>query len=259
MEQGKKEKHRGVDVVVLMAGEGRRLLPLTKDRPKGLLCCDDGASIFTHMVQSFVVCHQDVTFIPVIGHGSAKVNEEINRLNHMAEFSCVYNPFYANSGPLVSLWLGLIQSKQSRVIIVNGDTLIKEDLVKNIVPWIQAEIKAVNPEVGLCVSSAENFEKDDMKVLLDNSGCFRKTGKDIDTGRGVMKSAGVLCIRDIKSKNIIKDKLNQLLMEGNPLEKTYYWHNLLNEAAETFQVDLISVDLNSWCEVDTLVDLKSMI
>ncbi len=259
MNQGNEEKKQGIDVVVLMAGEGSRLLPLTKDRPKGLLCCDDGISIFTHMVQSFAACYGKVTIIPVIGHGSAKVIDEIKDLNHMADFSCVYNPFYANSGPLVSLWLGLIQSKQDRLVIVNGDTLIKESLVQNIVPWFHGESKLTKPRVGLCVSSAESFEKDDMKVLLNESGSFYKTGKDIHSGPGVMKSAGVLCIRDLESKNIIKDKLNKLLMEGNPLEKTYYWHNLLNESAESFQIDLISVDINSWCEVDTLIDLKSMI
>lgn len=252
------QERRKVDVVVLMAGEGRRLRPLTNDRPKGLLCCDDGISIFTHLVRSFVAHDWDVTIIPVIGHGWQKVCEELTSLKEIATFDYVCNPFYNTAGPLVSLWLGMMQSKSDGVVFLNGDTLIKESLVKEIVPWMYAKSTSEKPEVGLCVSQTTEFEKDDMKVSLHQDGSFGKAGKDLEIGPVGLKSAGVLCVRNAQSKDALREKLDQLIMDEKSLSKKYFWHNIVNEVKGLLGVDLLEVKSNCWYEVDTPLDLESM-
>ncbi|EEG77531.1 sugar phosphate nucleotidyltransferase [Dethiobacter alkaliphilus] len=250
---------RKVDVVVLMAGEGRRLRPLTNDRPKGLLLCEDGLSIFNHLIKSFVSWDWDATIIPVVGHGRPKVMEELDSLSDLAKFDHVCNPFYANTGPLISLWLGLIQSKNDSVVIVNGDTLIKESLVENIVKWTNAPTDVKKPTVSLCVSKASQFYKDDMKVMLDENGQFVKAGKDLNAAKCRLKSAGVISVKDANSKRALKYMVNQLIMKPDTSLKSYYWHNLFNEIKDVFKIDLLEVGLDSWYEVDTSADLKTMV
>ncbi|MCW3488833.1 NTP transferase domain-containing protein [Dethiobacter alkaliphilus] len=247
-----------VDLIVLLAGEGRRLRPLTNDRPKGLLNCNDGTTIFSHLIRAVADYNWNVNVIPVIGHCWSKVHEEINSMTSLVNFNCVNNPFYATAGPLVSLWLGVMQAKSERVIIANGDTLIRSSLVKEIVPWMYDKGIQSESEIGICVSHTDEFEEDDMKILLDEKGVFKEAGKEIVPRTGVLKSAGVICLRNDSSKNDFRNKLDGLLMNEAFLKKNYHWHKLLNVLSESFYVDLIRVDKNSWHEVDTIVDLKSM-
>jgi L-glutamine-phosphate cytidylyltransferase len=240
-----------------MAGEGRRLLPLTNDRPKALLHCDDGISIFEHTVRAFITKDLNATIIPVIGHGRLKVLEEVTRLSNIAHFCCATNPFYLTAGPLVSLWVGLMQSKSEQVLILNGDTVIKESLVENLKKWLQLETDDLKPKAGICITKTSDLKKDDMKILVED-GCFFKAGKDISPDSSVMKSAGVMCIKSYYGKDLLKEKLDLLLMDDKYLKTNFYWHNILNEIKKTFSIDLIYVEADSWHEVDTEEDLKLM-
>jgi len=246
-----------LDVVILMAGEGRRLLPLTEDRPKALLYFKDGISIFEHIVRAFAGSNLNVNIIPVIGHGRFKAKEEVDRLYKLAQFQCVTNPFYASAGPLVSLWLGLLESKHARVVILNGDTIIKSELVDNIINWIEKKEKD-RLSIGVCTTLTEVFVEDDMKILLNEAKNFSKAGKDIDPGKNVLKSAGVICLKDALSKKILREKLDELLLEERALGKKFYWHNILNEVNGLFKIDLIDVNNDSWHEVDTNGDLSHL-
>lgn len=246
-----------VDVVVLIAGEGKRLRPLTQDRPKGLICCEDGCSIFHHLVKAVAAQDWDATIIPVLGHGRQKVHEEMEALADFVNFDYVYNPFYASAGPLVSLWLGFLQSKNNQVLVVNGDTLIKEPVLEAVARWLKENQEDL-PEVSLCVSSADEFHADDMKVAVDARGAFVRTGKDILPGQGVFKSAGVMSVRNKLSKDILKTRLDEMVMDPQCLARKYYWHNVVDEVKEQCKVRLLQVSLDSWYEIDTSIDLHSM-
>ena len=247
-----------VDVIVLMAGKGKRLLPLTKDRPKSLLFCEGGMSIFEHIVRAFVSYSWSPTIIPVIGHGHRKVYEELERLSALAQYSPAANPFYDSAGPLVSLWLGLLRSCNEKVVILNGDTLIREPLVTDLARWITKTGAAGKYEVGACVTTTAQYQPDDMKILLGEKGSFKRAGKDIVPAAGVVKSAGVIALRDRSCKEALKAKLDDLLMGEKALGTRFYWHNILNEIKEQFEIGLIEVAPDSWYEVDTNFDLNSI-
>lgn len=247
-----------VDVIVLMAGKGKRLLPLTKDRPKSLLLCEGGMSIFEHIVRAVVSYSWSPTIIPVIGHGHRKVYEELERLGALAQYSPAVNPFYDSAGPLVSLWLGLLRSRNEKVVILNGDTLIREPLVADLARWITETGEPGKREVGACVTATARFQPDDMKILLGKNGCFKQAGKDIVPAAGVVKSAGVVALRGRPCKEALKAKLDDLLMGEKALGTRYYWHNILNEIKEQFEISFIEVAPGSWHEVDTNFDLNSI-
>lgn len=244
-----------IDVIVLMAGEGKRLLPLTNDRPKALLLCDDGATIFERLLFSFTSNGQKSTFIPVIGHGKAIAQKELSRLKDKFKIHSVVNPFYRDKGPVLSLYLGLLHSRGNRVVIVNGDTLIKETLASEVRRWYQKK-EIFNALIGICASKTDTFSKDDMKILLDENHFFVKAGKDIEPGAGALKSAGVICIKDKVSKYLLKETIESLLMNKTALANGYYWHNLLNELKYHATIELIKVAADSWHEVDTDFDFK---
>lgn len=247
-----------VDVIILLAGEGRRLLPLTRDRPKGLLCCEDGQSIFEHTVHSLNGCPWKIRILPVIGHGRVRMVETIAELKNETRFHCIYNPLYASTGPFLSLWLGLTCSKNDQVVVINGDTLIRETLLQEVVAWMDTEPVNNTPEIGVCVSNGDDFHPDDMKILLSRKGSFQKVGKDITAGEGVVKSAGVMSVKDRFSKKALQKMLNHLILKRETFQQNFHWHNILNEIKGTFSIDFIEVFGDSWHEVDTIIDLKSL-
>lgn len=257
---GEREEERkdpeNVDIIILLAGEGKRLLPLTRDRPKGLICCEDGLSIFEHTVKSLDNGSWNPTILPVIGHGREMMEETIESLRDYHTIQPVYNPFYASKGPLFSLYLGLAQSKSHRLLIINGDTLIRESLFQRVQQWIKREREDQGLEVGVCVSPSKHFYQDDMKILLTEKSSFLKVGKDLLPGPMMVKSAGVISIKDRRSREALTESLFTMMKRRETLKESYHWHNLLNVLTSTFTIDFIEVKEKSWYEIDTLMDLR---
>lgn len=258
---GTTEKSCVVDVIILMAGVGNRLWPLTKDRPKALLCCNDGVSILEHILRALRSgVKRRLRFIPVIGHG----REEVERLfasiesRELAKLWPVCNPYYASAGPLFSLWLGLLRADAySDVIVVNGDTLLKERLASAVEDWFEDLRGSERRDLGLCASFAQEFEADDMKVEIGVSRDVRRVGKDMTNGRPSAKSAGVLCIRN-NARREVERSIVDVIMNGRGLESGYSWHTLVNEVQSVVPVDFIEVPHDSWREVDIHLDLQTM-
>ena len=246
-----------VDVIVLMAGEGKRMRPLTEDRPKALLCVPDGKSIFTHIAESFAATELNPTMIPVVGHGVDKVDEEMDKLKEHIRFQKVYNPFYKTTGPLISVWLGILTSREDRLIVTNGDTMIQQGLTEKVDQWLQQQ-QENRPSLALCVSKSPAYTKDDMKVKKTEDHNFLEVGKHITPDRNTLKSAGVFVVNGIIAKAALADKVDEILKTENGFKTSYHWHNLVNEMSKDFTVDLIEVDGSSWCEMDTLEEFQSM-
>lgn len=247
---------KDIDIIILLAGEGRRLLPLTRDRPKGLISCEDGLSIFEHTIKALYHCGWKAKIVPVIGHGRAKMDEIVDSLKDTMMIQPVYNPFYASRGPLFSLYLGLNQSTSSTLLIMNGDTLIREALFERVEHWIKEKRKNQRPEIGVCVSPGTFFHADDMKVLLTEERSFLRVGKAMEPSPLMVKSAGVISVKDKQSREVLRERLLSMLERREALKQSYHWHNLLNELNGSFSIDLIEVKDESWYEIDTIFDLK---
>lgn len=254
MDEFLKKRKVKVDVVVLMAGEGKRMRPFTSDRPKALILCEDGLSLLHHTINSFSLPELEPTFMPVIGHGAKKVHEEIEKLSQTTSFNCIYNPFYDTSGPIISLLFGLLQTQSENVVVVNGDTLFRPTLTEKLASWL-LEQSEVRNHAGLCVSLPKVFTDDDMKVSISEEFIFEEVGKKVIPTKSTLKSAGVLCIKGENSKRAFMNKLQSILMDSNSLKTSYHWHNILNEVKEIFQIDLINVETESWYEIDTPEEL----
>ncbi len=246
-----------VAVIVLMAGEGKRMRPLTKDRPKALLCVPDGKSIFTHIAESFAKTELNPIMIPVVGHGVDKVDEEMEKLQEFIRFQKVYNPFYKTTGPLISVWLGLLASKENCVIVTNGDTMLREELTEEVNRWLQQQ-QDDRPALGLCVSKSAAATKDDMKVKTTDENGFLEVGKHIVPDSKTLKSAGVFIVNGKEVQQALAEKIDGILKTEEGFKTSYHWHNLVNEMSKDFKVDLIEVDSNSWCEMDTLEEFRVM-
>ena len=91
--------------IILSAGQGRRLLPLTKDIPKCLVPVLDETSALEFQLQRLSEC--GVTRASVmLGFGADLVERALYSMSIPGlSVDTIYNPFYGVSDNLVTCWL----------------------------------------------------------------------------------------------------------------------------------------------------------
>jgi UDP-2-acetamido-3-amino-2,3-dideoxy-glucuronate N-acetyltransferase len=109
--------------IVLAAGGGTRLRPLTDELPKTLLDIGGRRTILDVAVANLAAVGVDRIVI-VTGHGAAAIDGRLEtyRAHHGLEVATRYNPHHADRNNAYSLWLCRDLWEQG-ALLVNGDTL----------------------------------------------------------------------------------------------------------------------------------------
>ncbi|MEE8125402.1 MAG: sugar phosphate nucleotidyltransferase, partial [Nitrospirales bacterium] len=89
--------------VILSAGQGKRLLPLTADQPKCNLSIN-GQSILEWQIQELLRFGIDVIHV-VVGFGAEKVETLLANRIGTDSIRTLYNPFFSLTDNLISCWI----------------------------------------------------------------------------------------------------------------------------------------------------------
>ena len=93
-----------MNVIILAAGKGERLFPLTKNTPKSLLEIKDGVTLLELQLRNISKCGiKDVSI--VTGYLAEQIEAKIKAYsaNFNLNVNIIYNPFYNTSNNLISL------------------------------------------------------------------------------------------------------------------------------------------------------------
>jgi L-glutamine-phosphate cytidylyltransferase len=157
-----------VRVIILAAGQGKRLLPLTADVPKALLDIG-GKSLIERQIEAFAANGlQD--FCVITGYGAENMEVALASVAQRLSvtINTIFNPFYAVADNLASCWLAR-DAMDRDFIQVNGDNVFRSDLVARLLQSAQGDIQ-------VAINRKDSFDADDMKVMLMASGS-RKLAK----------------------------------------------------------------------------------
>lgn len=113
--------------IILAAGRGTRLHPLTKVQPKCLFQLTEDTTVIQRIVDQIYKYDNDAKITIVLGFMKEKIKEKL--VNKEIKF--VENPFYEVTNSIASLWFAKEDLKDD-VIILNSDIVISDDLAKNI-------------------------------------------------------------------------------------------------------------------------------
>ncbi|MGH6819916.1 MAG: NTP transferase domain-containing protein, partial [Methylocella sp.] len=160
-------------VIILAAGQGKRLLPLTADVPKALLDIH-GRTLVGRQIDAFAACGLN-DFVVVTGYGAPRMEESLAAIAGQRGISIrtVYNPFYAVADNLASCWLAR-HEMTGDFIQVNGDNVFRADLVERL-------LAAPEAPVTVAVNRKDSYDADDMKVMMDG-GRLTEIGKMLPLG-----------------------------------------------------------------------------
>ncbi|KYH37717.1 MAG: Nucleotidyltransferase family protein [Candidatus Bathyarchaeota archaeon B23] len=165
--------------VILAAGRGERLSPLTDWIPKPLLKLD-GKPLIGYVLEAFVEAGVD-DFIIVTGHLGDHLRKGVEALHLEAEILFIHNPDYrlGNASSLLAARDAL--AGERHFLLSMSDHIIESHLV-------EAALKASGDDPLLCVDASPRYLRDvkeATKVLVDGEGYIRRIGKELRLWNGV--------------------------------------------------------------------------
>ena len=227
--------------IILSAGQGRRLMPLTESMPK---CCLmlDGETLLDHQVKSLAANGMD-EIVVVTGFAQHVVQEVINGMDGVS-IRTLYNPFYALSDNLGTSWVARNEMK-APFLLVNGDTLFEPSTLASLLSSEQSF------PVTLATDHKNHYDDDDMKISAEGTQVNR-VGKKLDMNIVNGESIGMMVFNQAGADVFVR-KVESLMTGPDGLARWYL--SAIDELAGEGLVGTHSVHGHGWCEVDDLADL----
>ena len=229
--------------LILSAGQGSRLLPLTAESPKCLLPIGP-LSLIEWQLQSLIACDVDEVVV-VTGYRSDKVAETLARWDGCGlAIRTVFNPFFNVADNLASCWLARHEMDRD-FLIINGDTLFEPEILKTV-------LASPTAPITITIDRKPCYDSDDMKVQVEGDQLLavgKALAADVTNG----ESIGMLLFRD-NGPGLFADMLDRFMHTPEGL-KTWYLR-VIDRLAKTGAVRAASIEGNSWGEVDFMEDLE---
>jgi choline kinase len=230
--------------IILSAGQGSRLLPLTQNQPKCLLEVN-GRSILEWQLRA--LSENGVNDVTVVtGFCADAVDSMLQSKDFGAQtVRTIYNPFYAVADNAGSCYVAR-EAMTGDFMVINGDTLFEPALAR------QALSKRDMP-VTVTIDRKSDYDSDDMKVCLDGDRLTR-IGKALPLDMVDAESIGMLMFNDEGGVHF-KAAIEYLLRSENGLKSWYL--RAIDALALKKVVGTVSIEGLTWQEVDVIEDLKS--
>lgn len=115
--------------IILSAGKGVKLQPLTLNHPKSLYKLDDKTTILQRLVRKIRKYDADAEIVVVVGFMYNQIRMELEDDN----VKYVHNPFYSVTSSMGSLWFAKDYLQRENVTIVNGDIVASDKMIQDVV------------------------------------------------------------------------------------------------------------------------------
>ena len=232
------------NAIILSAGQGSRLLPLTAERPKCLINFS-GKSLIAWQIE--MLAKSGVTHFHVVtGFMTEMVEEELERLRGEGHNITVhFNPFYKVADNLGSCWIAR-SAMQDDFLILNGDTLVSEDITQR----VQA---GSDWPIAVTVDVKPYYDSDDMKVNRSGEQLLA-IGKTLTAAESNAESIGFLAFRG-EGADLFRDTVEAFMRTPAGVENWYL--KIIDAIASTGKVGTVSIEGLGWAEVDFLNDIET--
>ena len=229
-------------VIILSAGQGKRLLPLTAAIPKCLLPVQ-GRTIIEWQIDALHHCGIDRITV-VTGYGTRQVTDLLDRRYGSNGVKVLYNASYAETDNLISCWAARDEMTEDFVLL-NGDTLFETGVLRRL-------FESPANRMTVVVSHKDTYDADDMKVEL--AGCrLVRIGKGIAPGHIHGEAIGMIGFRG-EGPSLFRDALEKAVNQAGASRKWYLY--VIDAMSRAMPVRTVSTNGLQWCEIDYPADLE---
>jgi len=227
--------------VILAAGAGSRLKPLTDHMPKCLLKV--GVKSILEMTIENLLATNNSEIIIVTGYLENKIREFIRERFRHLQITYIYNELYASTNNIYSLWLAKDEVLGNDMMMLDSDIVFDERIIS----------KLQNSGYKNCLAlKRHEVHDEEIKVKTDAHGCVIEIGKEVNVSQAEGESIGI--------EMFGKEALTELYFILDRKVVTEKEVNQFYEAAfqELSDNNLFIVDTTEYfcMEIDTEEDLK---
>jgi 2-aminoethylphosphonate-pyruvate transaminase len=228
-------------VVILAAGIGRSLYPLTKDRPKTLLSVA-GATLLERLLTQ--VTRHGASPVVVVGHARDRVLDLIRRVQPTlpARVEVVDNPLHERTNTLYSLWLARQHCRGEELVVVDGD-LICDDAV---IDALMADPR----DAVLAIDRLRVMGDEEVKVVCAEDGRVTAIGKTLAAGGAHGEFLGLARY----SAPAAEDLMSILDELAGADSLGAYYEDAIDLLARRRAVASLDVSGKKWVEIDFVGD-----
>jgi len=231
--------------ILLSAGQGSRMLPLTTERPKCLIDFS-GKSLIAWQIE--MLARGGVKRIDVVtGFMTDMVDAHLAQIDDpRVTITTRFNPFYQVADNLGSCWIAR-EAMEGDFLILNGDTLVGEDIV--------ARVQAGNHwPIAVTVDVKPAYDSDDMKVNRGPDGRLNRIGKILSAAESNAESIGFLAFRG-EGAALFRNAVRAAMRTPEGVQHWYL--KVIDTLAPTGKVGTLSIEGMGWGEVDFLNDIEA--
>jgi len=231
--------------IILAAGRGSRLLPLTETLPKCLLPVA-GTTVLSLQLDTLESAGVDEAIV-ITGFMSGSVEAEIEGRTGPMQVQTLFNPFYQVADNLASCWMARAFMDDD-FLLINGDTLIEPALAERV-------IQSPANNIQVTIDKKPDYDSDDMKVTLDGT-VLTAIGKTLSAEETHGESIGFLRFMQ-DGPQMFRDKLHQMMRTGDGVQAWFL--SAIDALAKTENaVSTFSIEGMTWAELDTLEDYSAI-
>lgn len=232
--------------LIIGAGQGKRLLPLTEVKPKALLEVG-GKSLLEWQVEALATCGID-EIVVLAGFNLEAVEAalaDFARRWPAVAFRMVYNPFYGVADNLATCWMAR-REMTGDFLLMNSDTLFSR-------PVLETLLASAPAPISLAVDHKPKYDDDDMKVELRGTRLV-DIGKTLPVERVQGESIGMLYFRGEGPQRFV-EVLEATMRKPEAIRQWYL--SVIAALAPEVEIRAVTISGHDWCEIDYPVDVQT--
>jgi choline kinase len=241
----KHETNRPPVAVILAAGIGSRLAPLTDDCPKSLLTVG-GSIILERMIRNCLSCGIS-QFVIVLGHRADEIKQFVDKTFRGIRVSYVINDRYRDTNTGYSLMLAASAIGISEFIKFDADVVFDVKILRQL---MDSDLPNV-----LCIDRNIALADEEVKVIVNDQMRVTNIGKLVDPTVALGESIGIEKI-SVGTGPLLFAELTQM-MEKRAHFQDYYEAAYERLVAKGLHFHTLDITGLNWTEIDTAEDFAA--
>lgn len=230
--------------VILLAGMGNRMKPLTDDTPKALLPIGDSNTL-EQMIRKLERCGV-TSFVIVCGHMRDVIRAYVADTFSNLDCAFIINEKYETTNTGYSLMLAADLLQGASFIKLDGDVVFDEEIVRRLV--------AADAGCSYVCVDTSGVDDEVIKVQCDGDGIVLRIGDRLPVASAAGESIGIERIDENSSAALFKT-LKQMMAEAGS-HQSYYevaYDAIVRAGAPFKAIDITGL---RWVEMDNLDDYR---
>lgn len=231
--------------IILAAGVGSRIRPMTDNCPKSLLRID-GKTILEMMISNLQDCGiNEIVF--VLGYLQEQIKEFVKTDFPNLNAHYITNERYAETNTGFSLMLAKDLIGESAFIKFDADIVFDKEILQRLIEC--------DYENCLCIDKNINLDAEEIKVIVEDENRIVKASKTVNPKEAVGESIGIEKISRETAKLLFSEL--ELMMQDKQHHQEYYEGAYERLIEKNVPFHALNISGLRWTEIDTHEDFAT--